>query len=51
MWSFEKCITHIKEKYDVKVYIEPGETVALNAGYFVTTVLDKVKKWNNLPYS
>ena len=37
------CITHIKEKYNVKVYIEPGEAVALNAGYFVTTVLDKVK--------
>ena len=37
------CITHIKEKYDVKVYIEPGEAVALNAGYFITTVLDKVK--------
>ena len=37
------CITHIKEKYNVKVYIEPGEAVALNAGYFSTTVLDKVK--------
>lgn len=37
------CITHIKEKYNVKVYIEPGEAVALNAGYFITTVLDKVK--------
>ena len=37
------CITHIKEKYNVKVYIEPGEAVALNAGYFITTVLDKFK--------
>ena len=37
------CITRIKEKYNVKVYIEPGEAVALNAGYFITTVLDKVK--------
>ena len=37
------CITHIKEKYNVKVYIEPGEAVALNAGYLITTVLDKVK--------
>lgn len=37
------CITHIKEKYNVKVYIEPGEAVALNAGYFITTVLDEVK--------
>lgn len=37
------CITHIKQKYNVEVYIEPGEAVALNAGYFITTVLDKVK--------
>ena len=37
------CIKKKKKKYNVKVYIEPGEAVALNAGYFITTVLDKVK--------
>lgn len=31
-------IKRIKEKYDVEVYLEPGEAVALNAGYLVTTV-------------
>lgn len=33
-------ITKIKEKYDVEVYLEPGEAIALNTGYLVTTVLD-----------
>ena len=33
-----KCIIHMKEKYNLEVYIEPGEAVALNAGYLVTTV-------------
>lgn len=37
------CINHIKETYDVQVYLEPGEAIALNAGYLVTTVLDKVE--------
>lgn len=31
-----------KEKYGVEVYLEPGEAVALNAGYLVTEVLDMV---------
>lgn len=37
-----KLINHIKDTYDVQVYLEPGEAVALDAGYNVTTVLDKV---------
>ena len=37
-----KCINHMKEKYDIEIYLEPGEAVALNAGLNVTTVLDKV---------
>lgn len=36
----EKCINSVKEKYDVQVYLEPGEAVALNAGYMLTSVLD-----------
>ncbi len=39
----EQCIKRIQEKYGVEVYLEPGEAVALNAGYLVTTVLDKVE--------
>lgn len=41
--TLEKCISHVQKKYDVQVYVEPGEAVALNAGYLVTTVLDKVE--------
>lgn len=35
-----KCIKHIKETYDIEVYLEPGEAVALNTGYLVSTVLE-----------
>ena len=40
------CINNIKNKYSVQVYIEPGEAVALNAGWLVTSVLDIIK--NNM---
>lgn len=40
--KLEKCIRHIKDTYNVEVYLEPGEAVALNAGYLITEVLDKV---------
>jgi carboxynorspermidine decarboxylase len=33
-------LIRIRDKYGVQVYIEPGEAVALNAGWLVTTVLD-----------
>ena len=32
-----------REEYEVEVYLEPGEAVALNAGYLVTEVLDTVE--------
>lgn len=35
-------IQEIKERYQLEVYLEPGEAVALNAGYLVTEVLDVV---------
>ena len=38
-----KCINYIKEKYDVEVYLEPGEAVALNTGFLVSEVLDITK--------
>lgn len=37
------CIMHIRDKYGVEVYLEPGEAIALNAGYLVARVLDFVK--------
>lgn len=37
-----RCINHVKETYDVEVYIELGEAVALNAGYLVTEIMDIV---------
>ncbi len=36
----EKCVVSLREKYGLTVYLEPGEACALNAGYFVTRVLD-----------
>ena len=36
------CIKYVQDTYKVDVYLEPGEAVALNAGYLVTEVLDKV---------
>lgn len=35
-------IREIREKYGVEVYLEPGEAIALNAGYLVTEVMDIV---------
>jgi carboxynorspermidine decarboxylase len=36
-------VTRFKKKWDVEVYLEPGEAVALNAGYLVAGVLDVVE--------
>ncbi|TYC84332.1 carboxynorspermidine decarboxylase [Acetobacterium wieringae] len=36
------CIKRIQERYGLKVYLEPGEAVALNTGFLVATVLDLV---------
>lgn len=33
-------IRRIRSTYDVEVYLEPGEAVVLNTGYFVSTVID-----------
>lgn len=37
------CIQRMQTTYKVEVYIEPGEAIALNAGYLVTEVLDIVE--------
>ena len=35
-----RIVRHLRETYDVEVYLEPGEAVVLNAGYLVTSVLE-----------
>ncbi len=39
----EKCINRMQKKYGLKVYLEPGEAVALNAGFLVTEVLELIE--------
>ena len=41
--GLKNLIRYIKEKYEIDVYLEPGEAVALDAGYLVTTVMDIVE--------
>ena len=43
-----RIVKHIRETYDVEVYLEPGEAVVLNAGYLITTVLETVKNGMNI---
>lgn len=37
-----EIIKYMKEKYNVEVYLEPGEAIALNTGYLVASVIDIV---------
>lgn len=38
----KELIYYIKKTYRLEVYLEPGEAIALNAGYLVTEVMDIV---------
>ncbi len=38
----KRVINHFKEKYNVTVYLEPGEAVVLNAGFLKTSVMEIV---------
>jgi carboxynorspermidine decarboxylase len=38
-----RAVNALQDKYGVEVYLEPGEAVALDAGYLVSTVLDVVE--------
>ena len=40
--ALEACIRRVRETYGVEVYLEPGEAIALNAGWLDCTVLDLV---------
>lgn len=39
----EKLILKVQDRYKVQVYMEPGEAVALNAGYLTASVLETVE--------
>ena len=39
----EKLLIYAREKWNAQVYLEPGEAVALNAGYLLTRILDIVE--------
>jgi len=41
--ALEACVTRLRDKYGVQIYLEPGEAVALGAGFLLTTVLDVVR--------
>jgi len=41
--ALEELILYVKDKYSLTVYLEPGEAVALGAGYLVTEVMDIVE--------
>ncbi len=35
-----ECINHMKEKYNLQIYLEPGEAIAINTGFLVSSVLE-----------
>lgn len=43
MKRLESLILHAQKKWDLCVYLEPGEAVAFNAGYLISQVLDIVE--------
>ena len=45
--TLEECIKYAQDKWNVIVYLEPGEGVVLNAGYLLSHVLDR---YNNNGY-
>ena len=40
--KLKELICYIRDTYQLEVYLEPGEAIALNAGYLVTEVCDIV---------
>ena len=39
----EQCIRRMQDRYGLKVYLEPGEAIALNAGFLAATVLEVIE--------
>ncbi|MGP6139364.1 carboxynorspermidine decarboxylase [Jeotgalibaca sp. A127] len=40
--KLERCIKRMQNEFGLEVYIEPGEAIALNAGYLVSSLLEVV---------
>jgi carboxynorspermidine decarboxylase len=38
--ALEGCLCRLRDRYNLQIYLEPGEAVALNCGFLQTTVLD-----------
>lgn len=43
-----QCVNYLRDKYGLEVYLEPGEAVALNAGWLVSEVLETQKNGMDL---
>ena len=43
-----RCIQFAQDTFGVQVYLEPGEAVALNTGYLISTVLDTIENGMHL---
>ncbi len=43
-----EIINNFKAKYNVEVYLEPGEAVALNAGFLISSVMDIINNGMNI---
>jgi len=39
-----QIINSFQERYNLEVYLEPGEAIALNAGFLIATVLDVIER-------
>lgn len=37
-----RCINKIRDKYNTQIYLEPGEGIAMNSGFLVSSVMDIV---------
>ena len=44
----KRCISRLQKEYYLTVYLEPGEAVAMNAGFLVSTVLEVQRLINGI---
>lgn len=45
----ERCIMRMRREYGLEVYLEPGEAIALNAGYLYSRVLEiQEREWGKI---